>query len=275
MVTGLRDVVTMLINNNNRERKPFFSWTNSGSIVYVSVIIALSLLGGISFVFLSPPPTMMGITTAVAQEENNNNNTATAGAIPATTDGDTNTTSTTNATTAPSSSSSGLHLSPQPIWKEQTRNTGVAPFNQTHSIVLFFGNATLTVPDTGETINVTNNGTAISSSVTGTSFGRESVFSEDGDSTAITFYEIAKSDPATPQTKGIRIAVFDSNATGSLAPFNGMIVVGLHDEQPNQGAVSITLWKWEEDGIGNSGVAAATPPMQQEPVMNTTTSDIL
>ena len=269
--------VTMLINNNNRENRPFFSWTNSGIIVYVSVIIALSLLGGISFVFLSPSPTMMGITTAVAQEENNNNNTATAGAIPATTDGDTNTTSsTTNATNTPLLlSSSGLHLSPQPIWKEQTSNTGVAPFNQTHSIVLFFGNATLTVPDTGETINVSNNGTAISSSVTGTSFGRASIFSEDGDSSAITFYEIAKSDPATPQTKGIRIAVFDSNATGSLAPFNGMIVVGLHDEQPNQGAVSITLWKWEEDGIGNSGVAAATPPMQQEPAMNTTTSDIL
>jgi hypothetical protein len=265
----------MLINNNNRENRPFFSWTNSGSIAYVSVIIALSLLGGISFVFLSPSPTMTGITTAVAQEENNNNSTATAGAIPATTDGDINTTSTTNATTAPLSPSSGLHLSPQPIWKEQTRNTGVAPFNQTHSIVLFFGNATLTVPDTGETINVTNNGTAISSSVTGASFGRESVFSEDGDSTAITFYEIAKSDPATKQTKGIRIAVFDSNATGSLAPFNGMIVVGLHDEQPNQGAVSITLWKWEEDAIGNLGVAATTPPMQQEPVMNTTTSDIL
>src|SRR4051794_29152665 len=136
MVTRLR-CVTMLINNNNRERKPFFSWTNSGSIVYVSVIVALSLLGGISFVFLSPPLTMMGIT-AVAQEEENNNNTATAGAIQATTDSDTNTTSTTNTTT----SLSGLHLSPQPIWKEQTRNTGVAPFNQTHSIVLFFGNAT-------------------------------------------------------------------------------------------------------------------------------------
>ncbi len=137
-------------------------------------------------------------------------------------------------------------MSPQPIWKEQTRNTGVAPLNQTHSIVLFFGNATLTVPDTGETIHVTNNGTAISSSVTGTTYGRDSVFSEDGDSTAITFYEIVKSNPATLQTRGIITAVFDSNATGSLAPFNGMIVVGLHDEQPNEEGVTMTLWKWED-----------------------------
>jgi len=240
----------------------------------ISLTFSLILLLVVGYSVLAE--NTLAATAAAQEEENiiiNNNNTATAESTTATTDGDTNTTTTT--TTAPLSSSGIIHLSPQPIWKEQTRNTGVAPFNQTHSIVLFFGNATLTVPDTGETINVTNNGTAISSSVTGTSFGRESVFSEDGDSTAITFYEIAKSDPATPQTKGIRIAVFDSNATGSLAPFNGMIVVGLHDEQPNQGAVSITLWKWEEDGIGNSGVAAATPPMQQEPVMNTTTSDIL
>jgi len=213
----------------------------------MSIIIALYLLAtGTSFVLLSPPPMMMKTAaTAAAQEEeniiiNNYNNTATAESTTATTDGDTNT------TTTPLSSSGIIHLSPQPIWKEQTRNTGVAPLNQTHSIVLFFGNATLTVPDTGETINVTNNGTAISSSVTETTYGRESVFSEDGDSTAITFYEIVKSNPTTLQTRGIITAVFDSNATGSLAPFNGMIVVGLHDEQPNEEGVTMTLWKWED-----------------------------
>ncbi len=83
--------------------------------------------------------------------------------------------------------------------------------------------------------------------MTGTSFGRESFFSEDdGDSTAITFYEIVKEDPATQQTRGITTAVFDSNATGSLAPFNGMIVVGLHEEPPNEEGVTMTLWKWED-----------------------------
>ena len=255
MVTKQR-CIAMSINNNRERRRRFFACTSSGSIVCASIIIVLSLLSGDSFMLLSSPTmTMMTTTTtttttAAAQEQeniiinNNNNNTATTEATTGTTDGDTNTTATTSAT--PLLSSSEIHLSPQPIWKEQSRNTGVAPLNQTHSIVLSFGNATLTVPETGETINVTNNGTAISSSVTGTTYGRESVFSEDGDSTAITFYEIMKSDPATLQTTGIRTAVFDSNATGSLAPFNGMIVVGLHEEQPNEEGVTMTLWKWED-----------------------------
>ena len=250
MVTKQRGIA-MSINNNRERRRRFFAWTSSGSIVCASIIIVLSLLSGDSFMLLSSPTMTMMMTTtttAAAQEQeniiNNNNNTATTEATTGTTDGDTNTTATTSAT--PLLSSSEIHLSPQPIWKEQSRNTGVAPLNQTHSIVLSFGNATLTVPETGETINVTNNGTAISSSVTGTTYGRESVFSEDGDSTAITFYEIMKSDPATLQTTGIRTAVFDSNATGSLAPFNGMIVVGLHEEQPNEEGVTMTLWKWED-----------------------------
>jgi cytoskeletal protein RodZ len=248
MVTKQRRSVTMHSNdNNNRERRrPFFAWANRGNIVY-SPIIALSLLASISFVLLSPPPMMMTTTIAAAQEEeSNNNNSATTEATTATTtDGDTNTSATTTGAT-PLLSSSGIHLSPQPIWKGQRMNTGVAPLNQTHSLILFFGNATLFVPDTGETINVTNNGTAISSSVTGTTYGRESVFSENGDSTAITFYEIMKTDPITQQTRGIMTAVFDRNATGSLATFNGMIVVGLHDEQPNEEGVTMTLWKWED-----------------------------
>jgi len=243
MATKQRRSATMYSNNNNRERRPFFAWTKSRNIVY-SPIIALSVLASISFVLLSPPPMM--ITIAAAQEvENNNSNTTTTETTTATTDGNTNTRAATMGAT-PLLSSPGIHLSPQPIWKGQRMNTGVAPLNQTHSLILFFGNATLFVPDTGETINVTNNGTAISSSVTGTTYGRESVFSENGDSTAITFYEIMKSDPATQQTRGIITAVFDRNATGSLAPFNGMIVVGLHDEQPDEEGVTMTLWKWED-----------------------------
>jgi hypothetical protein len=125
----------------------------------------------------------------------------------------------------------------------------------------FFGNGTLTVPDTGETINVNNNGTAFVSTVTGSSIGRESFFSsKDGDRTTITFHEIKKNDPATNQTKGLTMAVFDSNATGSLAPFNGMIVVGLDDEQPGAGgAATKTLWLWES-GIGNNNTAVASSP---------------
>lgn len=242
----------MSISNNIKRREPFRAWISIGSIAYVSIIVAVSLLAGNSFILLSSPPAMTATTTTTtvaAQEEEiviiSNNSATTEPRTTATMDGsDTN--NTTAISTTPSPSSSEIHLSPQPIWEERVRNTGETPFNQTHSIITFFGNGTLTIPDTGETINVTNNGTAIFSSVRGTSFGRESFFSEDGDSTAITFYEIEKEDPATLQTRGITTAVFDSNATGSLAPFNGMIVVGLHDEQPNEEGVTMTLWKWED-----------------------------
>lgn len=238
-------------NNEERDRKASFSRNNgSGSIsATVSIMIialTLLLLGG--FVILSPI-TPMTITTALAQEGGGNNTSTTGGTTTTTT---TTSDDITNTATTTRPSSPVIHLSAQPIWQESTGNTGVTPFDQTHSIVTFFGNGTFTVPDTEETINATNNGTAFMSSVTGSSYGRESFFSEeDSDSTAITFYEIMKSDPATSQTKGITIAVFDNNATGSLRPFNDMIVVGLHDEQPNSGAGTRTLWMWESE-IGNS-----------------------
>lgn len=260
--------ITMSIikkNNGERDRKASFSRNNSSDSTSATVsimITALTLLAG-GFLILSPI-TAMTITTALAQEGGGNNMSTTGGTTTTTTTSDdiTNTATTnttTNTTTRPSSSV--IHLSAQPIWQERTGNTGVTPFDQTHSIVTFFGNGTLTVPDTGETIHATNNGTAFMSSVTGSGYGRASFFSEeDSDTTAITFYEIMKSDPGTSQTKGITIAVFDNNATGSLRPFNGMIVVGLHDEQPNAGVGTRTLWMWESE-IGNStGVDAHPSP---------------
>jgi len=104
-------------------------------------------------------------------------------------------------TTTTTSPSSGLELSPQPVWDEVVVNTGVTPINETHTIVTFIGNGTMTVPDTGK----------------------------------------------APQGKGIIIAVFDRKATGMLAPFNGMIVTGIHDEPPNvEGSYYKTLGveKW-------------------------------
>ena len=93
-----------------------------------------------------------------------------------------------------------------------------------------------------------NHGTAIISPITGSpgTFnvnGRESVISEDdGDTTTITFHEIVRYDPTTLQGKGIIVAVFDRNATGTLAPFNGMIVAGKHKEDPSTKQAIITLW---------------------------------
>jgi hypothetical protein len=253
-------------NNGERDRKASFSrndGSGSTSTTVSIMIIALTLLLPGGFVILSPI-TAMTITTALAQEGGGNDTSTTGGTTTTTTtttSDDITNTATTNTTAATTTrpSSSAIHLSAQPIWQESTGNTGVTPFDQTHSIVTFFGNGTFTVPDTGETINATNNGTALMSSVTGSGYGRESFFSEeDSDSTAITFYEIKKNDPGTSQTKGITIAVFDNNATGSLRPFNDMIVVGLHDEQPSAGVGTRTLWMWESE-IGNSTGVDAHP----------------
>jgi hypothetical protein len=169
-------------------------------------------------------------------------------------------------------------LSAQPVWDEQATSTSVTPINETYRVATFIGNGTMTVPDTGETINMTNNGTAFISFVPGynetvSTYGREYVFSvDDGDTTAITFNEIIRYDPATFEGSGLVTAVFDRNATGSLAPFNGMMVVGTHEEDPSTLAATIRLWEWE------SGIPIpplVTTGMEESPAsprMNTTTT---
>jgi len=158
--------------------------------------------------------------------------------------------STTGNSTTTTITTSALELSAQPVWEEIATNTSVTPINQTHSIATFIGNGTLTVPDTGETIPMTNNGTAIISPLTQSgetvsAYGKENVFSADGDTSAITFYEIVRYNPITFEGKGLTIAVFDANATGSLAPFNGMMIAGTHEEDPTARAATFRLWEWQ------------------------------
>jgi hypothetical protein len=181
-----------------------------------------------------------------------------------------------SSTTGTANTPSGVELSPQPVWKEQATTSAMTPINQTHSIVTFIGNGTLIVPGTGQTINMTNNGIAFISPVTGlegtvATYGKENVFSsDDGDKTAITFHEIIRYDPTTFQGKGTVIAVFDANATGSLAPFNGMFVIGTHEEDPNVKASTITLWEWQSA----IPLPSTTTTMEQGPSLantNTTT----
>ncbi len=226
---------------------------NNNNHVIASTTTAVIFILAIIFVSIM-------ITTPVAVSSTTGNNTTTA------------TTNTTTATTSPPSS--GLEFSAQPVWDETVRTTGITPINETHSMATFEGNGTMTVPDTGKTINMTNNGTAIGSLVpqannTVISYGRENVFSvDDGDTSAITFFEIIQYDSTTFQGKGIVGAVFDNNATGSLAPFNGMLVVGTHDENPSTPTVTIRLWEWQ----GGIPIPPATTMGESPPsTMNTTT----
>ena len=97
----------------------------------------------------------------------------------------------------------------------------------------------MTVPGTGQSVKMTNNGTGLVSPIPGyaetvSAVGRECVLStEDGDKTAITFHEIIRYDSTTFKGAGIVTEVFDRNVTGMLAPFNGMMVVGTYFEDPN------------------------------------------
>lgn len=202
----------MIDNNKRQSPRPSLAWiSGSGTTDAGASLLRLSLLtSGILLVSLA-----LMTTTSLGQEEN-----------------DTTTVS-------------------HPIWDEVVITTGETPINETHTIVTFIGNGTMTVPDTGKTINMANNGTAIISPVTGSpgtvnAYGRESVFSEDGDTIAITFHEIIQSDSSTPQGKGVGIAVFDRNATGLLAPFNGMIAAGTHDAPLNPEEADVTLWEWQQ-----------------------------
>ncbi len=182
--------------------------------------LRLSLLLTSSILLVSL--TLMTTTTSIAQEEND----TTAGV-----------------------SSFALDFSPRPIVDEVVINTGETPINETHTIVTFVGNGTMTVPETRKTFNQTNHGYAIISPLTGSpgtlnSYGKETVLSDDGDTTSFTFYEIIQSNTENPQGKGIMIAVYDRNATGTLAPFNDMLAIGTHKDPLNPEAF-LTLWKWQ------------------------------
>jgi hypothetical protein len=174
------------------------------------------------------------------------------------------TASNTNETTPSSSSSSGIDLSPQPIFQENSPEPNITPINETHAILTFYGNGTLTLPNNTQTINTTSNGTAIISFTTSCGYGMETIRTENGETATATLSEIVQFDPASPSGgKGIITAIFQTNSTGMLAPLNGMIAAGIDDMMSNGGS-TITLWHWES-GISNSGVASPPPTTQGEP----------
>jgi hypothetical protein len=273
----------MSISNNNGEgsRKAFFSRSNSGSssaAATVSIITALTLLAS-GFALISPTP--MTTTTALAQEENNATTTVTInGDADSDTDGSVdgageggggngNITSSTTNTTAASSSSSGIELSEQPVYQVRSPEGDITPINQTHGILTFTGNGTLTLPNTTQTINTTSNGTAIISLMTSSGYGKETIRTEEGETAIATVYEIVQFDSASPapegsggggEGKGIVTAVFQTNSTGMLAPLNGMIAAGT-DDLSSSGESHITLWRWES-GIGSSNSSGVAPAVQ-------------
>jgi hypothetical protein len=139
-----------------------------------------------------------------------------------------------------------IELSQQPILKEHTITVSETPINYAHMSIIYTGNGTLTLPndhiDTG--VNFTINGSALISSVTQSAQGTETLRTEDGETAISTFYEIAKFNPVTGNGNGVITAMIDTNPAGTLAPLNGMILIGIDDFQSN-GESNVTFWEWE------------------------------
>ncbi|HZA47549.1 MAG TPA: hypothetical protein VE521_01340 [Nitrososphaera sp.] len=161
---------------------------------------------------------------------------------------------------AGTSPSSGIELSPQPVYQREPSTSGVTPINQTHIVSTFSANGTLTLPNTTETINTISNGSSITSLATQSAIGREIIMTEDGGETVIaTFYEILEFPPGAGGANGIAIAVLHTNSTGTLAPFNGTILVGTDYLYPISEGFS-TYWEWVPTPPMPATTAAAAPP---------------
>jgi hypothetical protein len=163
----------------------------------------------------------------------------------------TNTAATSTATstnTTSNTSSPVIELSPQPIYQGYSRTVSQAPINETHISATDSGNGTLTLPETGERVNVTTNGSGLFSLTTGAGQGEVTIRTQGGEETAtVTFYEIDRHpDITTGEGKGIVIAVINTNTTsGMLAPLNGMILVGINEFQTSTAEGRFTLWEWK------------------------------
>lgn len=208
------------------------------------------------------------ITTAVLSPFLITSNIATPAAATTTT----TTITSNNATTAITQpSSETIQLSPQPIYQGHLRITGTIPINQTHVSSTNSGNGTLTLPGTGESINVTSNGWAIFSHILQFGQGEVTITTTEqeggggGKETAtVRFYESVQFNPASGERKGLMVADFHTNSTGKLAPLNNMVVAGIDHFQPNVQDSSITLWEWESGIVGNFRIM----PLQEQSQMN-------
>lgn len=241
----------MSVRNDNGKRRKHFFVLIEGTGVF---IVALMLLAGCGFTLNI---SIMPMTDALAQKGEDNITTVTA-TRPS------NTTATTTTTT--SAASSNIDLSPQPIYQEHVKDVSETLINQTHAQLVVEGNGTLTLPNSTETIRTTSTGSGIVS-IMSTFAGKEILTTEDGseNATAISF-EIARSNKEQGIGKGISIAIIHTNSTGRLAPFDGMVLIGQEEFQPD-GRALLTYWEWQS---GIPFVRMQQPQMTQESPMNTT-----
>jgi hypothetical protein len=60
--------------------------------------------------------------------------------------------------------------------------------------------------------------------------------------------------------RAIAIALVHTNSTGRLAPFNDIMIVGTHEQDPNTQTVTFRYWEWQ------SGIPLPTATSPKEPL---------
>src|SRR5687768_5056404 len=132
---------------------------NNSYFIAASVAVAL-----FTFAIMATAASNMATTTPAAA-------TTTAAATP------NNTTTTTP---------SGIEVSPQPVYQRTPSTSGVTPINQTHIGTTFSANGTLTLPNTTETISTTSTGSSLTSLITQSAIGTETIMTQDGETITTT-----------------------------------------------------------------------------------------
>jgi hypothetical protein len=184
-----------------------------------------------------------------------------------------------NTTTSSSSigPSSGIKLSSQPVYQKHSPPGNIIPINQTYIGATHSGNGTLTLPNSTQSIKFTTiNGTALISLATSSVQIKETLRAENGETVNVTGYEIIHfNNPAAAPLSGGRsivTAILQTNSTGILAPFNGMILAGIDDFAPD-GDSHVRLWMWESGMLLPTGNTTATEQSSSSSsLMNTTTT---
>ena len=181
-------------------------------------------------------------------------------------------TTATATTTTTLSPEEGIELSPQPVLQERTRAVSENLINETHVQTGFTGNGTLNLPNGTETINTNLRGSLLISLMEGTATGKEVITTEDGSESATAkLFGIARFNMEEDTGTGIVVAVIHTNSTtGMLAPFDGMILVGQSEFDP-EGTTLTTLWEWQS-GIPLAPTTATTSTGEPSPLMNDTTT---
>jgi hypothetical protein len=137
-------------------------------------------------------------------------------------------------------SGAAISIAEQPFLVEKGKALAIKPINHTHMEILLEGNGTLMPPNSTETIETKDTGSAIIRlTPTGNiAQGHIVIQTKDGSENGTVFFtEIGQNE------KGIGLAYFTTNSTGKLAFLNNLVSILESESQPN-GTTVITAWEW-------------------------------